>query len=47
MLTRRGLPTTSPASADHRFLTTGDPDAFAGIGRRLMGGLVGGVEQFA
>jgi hypothetical protein len=29
------------------FLTTGSPDIFEGIGARLMGGLVAGVEQFA
>lgn len=28
-----------------RFLTTGSPEMFAGIGRRLMGGFVGEVEQ--
>ena len=28
-----------------RFLTTGSPEMFVGIGRRLMGGFVGGVEQ--
>jgi glutamate racemase len=33
--------------ASHRFLTTGSPAAFEGIGARLMGGLVTGVEQFA
>ena len=32
--------------ASHRFLTTGSPTAFEGIGSRLMGGLVVGVEQF-
>ena len=36
-----------PRVASHRFLTTGNPEAFEGIGARLMGGLVTGVEQFA
>ena len=32
--------------ASHRFLTTGSPAAFEGVGARLMGGLVVGVEHF-
>lgn len=31
--------------ASRRFLTTGQPDRFAGIGRRLTGGFVDAVEQ--
>ncbi len=31
--------------ASRRFLTTGNPDKFEGIGRRLMGGFVVDVEQ--
>jgi hypothetical protein len=27
-------------------LTTGSPETFEGVGHRLMGGLVTGVEQF-
>jgi glutamate racemase len=27
-------------------LTTGNPEAFEGVGHRLIGGLVVGVEQF-
>ena len=46
-LTRRGLTHDEPREATHRFLTTGSPEAFEGIGHRLMGGLVTGVEQFA
>lgn len=46
-LTRRGLTHERPRAVTHRFLTTGNPEAFAGVGHRLMGGLVTGVEQFA
>ena len=47
VLTRRDLTHDRPRHASHRFLTTGSPTAFEGIGSRLMGGLVVGVEQFA
>ena len=47
VLTRRGLTHDSRGSPSYRFLTTGSPEAFEGIGHRLMGGLVAGVEQFA
>ncbi|MGI8458038.1 MAG: glutamate racemase [Propionibacteriaceae bacterium] len=47
VLTRNALTHHDPRTPRHRFLTTGDPDAFAGIGRRLMGTLVGDVEQFS
>ena len=47
VLTRQGLTHDRPRPASHRFLTTGSPDLFEGIGARLMGGLVAGVEQFA
>ena len=43
----RSRPTTLPGCRRYRFLTTGSPEAFEGIGPRLMGGLVAGVEQFA
>jgi len=46
-LTRRGLTHDQPRAASYRFLTTGNPEAFEGVGHRLMGGLVVGVEQFA
>ncbi len=46
-LLRNGLSHAEPRSARHRFLTTGSPAAFEGIGRRLIGGLVSDVEQFA
>ena len=46
-LTRLGLTHDQPRPARHRFLTTGNPTAFEGVGHRLMGGLVTGVEQFA
>ena len=46
VLTRHELTHDRPRFASHRFLTTGSPAAFEGIGARLMGGLVAGVEQF-
>lgn len=46
-LTRLQLTHDQPRPASHRFLTTGSPEAFEGVGHRLMGGLVSGVEQFA
>lgn len=46
-LTRLGLTHDRPRVAQHRFLTTGSPEAFEGVGARLMGGLVADVEQFA
>ncbi|MFP5282697.1 MAG: glutamate racemase [Actinomycetes bacterium] len=46
-LTRGHLSHPVPREARHRFLTTGSPEAFEGIGHRLLGGLVAGVEQFA
>ncbi len=45
-LTRRGLTHDRPRVARHRFLTTGSPEIFEGVGARLMGGLVADVEQF-
>ena len=47
VLTRLGLTHDQPREASYRFLTTGSPDHFEGIGRRLVGGWVAGVEQFA
>ncbi|MBA8796155.1 glutamate racemase [Friedmanniella endophytica] len=46
-LTRRGLVHPRPRAARHRFLTTGSPKSFEGIGRRLLPGLVTDVEQFS
>lgn len=46
VLTRHRLTHDRPRVASYRFLTTGSPEAFEGIGHRLMGGLVVGVEQF-
>lgn len=43
-LTRRGLLHEQPRQATRSFLTTGNSAAFEGIGRRLMGGFVSGVE---
>jgi glutamate racemase len=45
-LTRLGLAHDRPRHPSHRFLTTGSPQSFEGIGRRLMGDLVVDVEQF-
>jgi glutamate racemase len=47
VLTRLRLTHDQPREATYRFLTTGSPDQFEGIGHRLMGGFVAGVEQFA
>lgn len=44
-LTDAELIHTTPREPNLRFLTTGSPELFAGIGRRLMGGFVDGVEQ--
>ncbi len=46
VLTRRSLTHDMPREPRHRFLTTGSPETFEGIGHRLMNGLVFGVEQF-
>lgn len=46
-LTRLKLTHDVPRAPTYRFLTTGSPEAFTGVGRRLMGGLVADVEQFA
>lgn len=40
-----GLLRTGPREAQLRFLTTGSPELFAGIGRRLMGGFIEQAEQ--
>ena len=47
VLTRHGLTHDRPRYVSHRFLTTGNPAAFEGIGSRLMGGLVVDVEQYS
>nr|WP_300143486.1 glutamate racemase [Propionicimonas sp.] len=44
-LTDQGLLHQRPRTPRLRFLTTGSPELFAGIGRRLMGGFVDQVEQ--
>lgn len=46
-LTRLQLTHDRPREVKHRFVTTGSPDQFQGIGHRLMGGLVTDVVQFA
>jgi glutamate racemase len=40
-----GLLHDQPRTANLRFLTTGSPELFAGVGSRLMGGFVESVEQ--
>jgi glutamate racemase len=40
-----GLLHDQPRAANLRFLTTGSPELFAGVGSRLMGGFVDSVEQ--
>lgn len=47
VLTRAGLLHDHPRPVRHRFLTTGDPGLFVGIGERLMPGMVADVEQFS
>lgn len=44
-LTRRELLYTAPRIPQRLFLTTGDPAKFEGLGSRLMGGLVEGVQR--
>lgn len=46
VLTRAGLMHDYPRQSRHRFLTTGSPQDFAGIGRRLIGDRIQDVEQF-
>ena len=45
LLTDQGLVHSGSRTPRLRFLTTGSPELFAGIGRRLMGGFVDAVEQ--
>lgn len=47
VLARQDLLHATPREVADRFLTTGSPESFEGIGRRLLHGLVTGVEQFA
>ena len=44
-LTDHGLIRDEPRPADLRFLTTGSPELFQGVGSRLLGGFVHQVEQ--
>jgi len=44
VLAREGLLRTDQAQGKHRFLTTGNPDRFEAIGRRLLGDFLHGVE---
>ena len=44
-LTDTGLLRSGMRSQQLRFLTTGSPELFAGVGRRLLGGFVDRVEQ--
>ncbi len=46
VLQRRGLLRDDPDHQPQRsFVTTGNPERFEGLGRRLMGGFVSGVQQ--
>lgn len=45
VLKRQGLLRADGHLAQRRFVTTGDPAKFEGLGRRLMGGFVSGVNQ--
>lgn len=45
VLTRAGLLHDAPRRPQRIFLTTGEPGEFEGLGRRLMGGFVEGVQQ--
>ncbi len=47
VLTERGLEAPEGAVPEYRFLTTGQPDEFAGIGRRFLGPELDVVTQFA
>lgn len=47
VLHRAGLLEVPGRQGRHRFITTGAPDAFAGIGRRLMGDWIDQVSQFS
>ncbi|MGC3994085.1 MAG: glutamate racemase [Propionicimonas sp.] len=44
-LTDADLLHDGPREPERRFLTTGSPELFAGIGRRLIGGFIDEVEQ--
>lgn len=46
-LTARNLLHSQPRQRTTQFLTTGQPDDFAGIGQRLLPGVITEVEQFA
>lgn len=46
-LMRYALLQGTPREGSHRFLTTGNPERFEAIGRRLIGGMVADVEQFS
>jgi glutamate racemase len=47
VLTERALEQTAGTAPVHRFLTTGQPDEFASIGRRFLGPELETVAQFA
>lgn len=46
-LARSGLAHDTPRQARRRFLTTGDPDSFSALGRRLVPDLITDVDQFS
>lgn len=45
ILNRADMLRRGRSQARHRFITTGEPSRFEGLGRRLMGGFVHNVEQ--
>lgn len=45
LLTREGLVRGDDHLATRKFFTTGDPRAFEGLGQRLMGGFISGIES--
>ena len=47
VLTRAGLLHDAPREATHAFLTTGSPEAFSRLGRRLLPDLITDVVQFS
>ena len=46
-LARSGLAHNAPRDAQRRFLTTGDPDSFYQLGKRLVPDLITDVDQFS
>ncbi|HEY9292800.1 MAG TPA: glutamate racemase, partial [Microlunatus sp.] len=47
VLAKAGLTHDVPRQPTRRFLTTGDPESFSDLGRRLVPGLITDVDQFS